>query len=234
MAIIYLVRHGQASFGAADYDQLSELGAEQCRLLGTWFGQCGFAVDQIITGGLKRHLQSADAFTSTLPEPQRPKTAPVIDTGFDEFNHREMLSRFNPEFTDLDAVKRYLTDNDQDTSGFAPLFSQAFARWIGGKFDGDYMEPWPQFSLRCNAAVDRISDNYHGQSVVVFTSGGAISAIAQKLLDFPDAQVAKINLMLQNSGVTRLSACRNNASLNTLNSCAHLDMHQRDDLMSRL
>lgn len=234
MAAIYLVRHGQASFGAKNYDQLSELGAEQCRLLGAWFGQCGFAVDQIITGGLKRHQQSADAFISTLPEQQQPKAAPVIDAGFDEFNHREMLSRFNPEFTELDAVKRFLTDNGQGTSGFAPLFSQAFARWIDGKYDEDYVEPWPQFSLRCNAAVARISDNYHGQNVVVFTSGGAISAIAQKLLDFPDTQVAKVNLTLHNGGVTHLSAHPNGTSLNTLNSCAHLEQHKRTDLVTRL
>ena len=37
MGMLYLVRHGQASFGAADYDQLSELGARQCEALGRWF-----------------------------------------------------------------------------------------------------------------------------------------------------------------------------------------------------
>jgi broad specificity phosphatase PhoE len=31
MGQIYLVRHGQASFGSANYDQLSELGHEQAR-----------------------------------------------------------------------------------------------------------------------------------------------------------------------------------------------------------
>ena len=34
MGVVLLVRHGQASFGADDYDVLSETGWEQCRLLG--------------------------------------------------------------------------------------------------------------------------------------------------------------------------------------------------------
>ena len=37
MGTLYLIRHGQASFGAADYYQLSELGARQCHALGQYF-----------------------------------------------------------------------------------------------------------------------------------------------------------------------------------------------------
>ena len=37
MTDIYLVRHGQASFGEKDYDNLSKLGLEQSYLLGQHF-----------------------------------------------------------------------------------------------------------------------------------------------------------------------------------------------------
>jgi broad specificity phosphatase PhoE len=36
MGTLYLVRHGQASFGADDYDQLSELGRRQSVRLGEY------------------------------------------------------------------------------------------------------------------------------------------------------------------------------------------------------
>ena len=37
MGIVLLVRHGQASFGADDYDVLSDLGVEQSRVsAGPW------------------------------------------------------------------------------------------------------------------------------------------------------------------------------------------------------
>lgn len=234
MAEIYLVRHGQASLGAPDYDQLSELGAEQCRLLGVWFGHCSFPIDQIVTGGMKRHLQSAQAFTGALSDAKQPVAKAIVDSVFDEFNHREMLSHYNPQLTDLDAVKRLLTENDNTENGFARLFSAAFARWIGGEHDHDYSEPWPRFSQRCNAAIARIAKNHPGKSTVVFTSGGAISAITQTLLGFPDTRVSGMNLILHNAGVTRVSAEAGNLALNYLNSCAHLEQHRQQLLLTRL
>ena len=41
MGTLYLVRHGQASFGAADYDNLSELGHRQAVRLGEYWRERG-------------------------------------------------------------------------------------------------------------------------------------------------------------------------------------------------
>ena len=41
LAELTLVRHGQASFGAANYDQLSDLGMQQSRWLGEYFAAIG-------------------------------------------------------------------------------------------------------------------------------------------------------------------------------------------------
>ena len=234
MAEIYLVRHGQASFGAADYDQLSALGAEQCSLLGAWFADCGLNIDQIVTGGMKRHLQSADAFLSALPPSQQPTIAPSIDEGFNEFNHREMLRRFDPELTDLDAVKRRLADSDDEQAGFAQIFAQSFGRWIGGQYDAEYSEPWPQFSQRCNAAVARIAENSTAQSTVVFTSVGAISAIVQKLLAIPDDTIHKLNLMMHNGGVTKLSAESGDVKPVYINSCGHFERSGVGEMVTQI
>src|SRR5215471_3539232 len=89
MGQIYLVRHGQASFGAADYDQLSELGVEQARVLGKWFAQCGTQFSRAITGNLKRHKQTAAACLSELDA-----SPPVTAIGdFDEYDHDDVLTR---------------------------------------------------------------------------------------------------------------------------------------------
>ena len=37
MSELYLVRHGQASFGSSDYDQLSEIGFKQSNVFGEFF-----------------------------------------------------------------------------------------------------------------------------------------------------------------------------------------------------
>ena len=58
MGTLYLVRHGQASFGAADYDNLSELGHRQSVRLGEYWRERGMTFDAVITGTLKRHRQT--------------------------------------------------------------------------------------------------------------------------------------------------------------------------------
>ena len=61
MGTLYLVRHGQASFGAADYDQLSPLGTRQCHALGRWLGAQGLQFEAVLRGSLRRHVQSLSA-----------------------------------------------------------------------------------------------------------------------------------------------------------------------------
>ena len=50
MGSLYLVRHGQASFGAADYDQLSAKGHAQCRHLGAYWREHGTASRSFFLG----------------------------------------------------------------------------------------------------------------------------------------------------------------------------------------
>ncbi|HEX5739103.1 MAG TPA: phosphoglycerate mutase family protein, partial [Hydrogenophaga sp.] len=58
MGTLYLVRHGQASFGAEDYDQLSERGRQQSVQLGRYWAARGLVFDAVITGTLRRHEQT--------------------------------------------------------------------------------------------------------------------------------------------------------------------------------
>ena len=60
MGTLYLVRHGQASFGADDYDQLSPLGRQQAVRLGEYLRPKlqGQAIEAVMMGSLKRHRQT--------------------------------------------------------------------------------------------------------------------------------------------------------------------------------
>ena len=60
MGTLYLVRHGQASFGAEDYDHLSELGRRQSVRLGEYFAERGIHFDGLIAGTLRRHKQTLE------------------------------------------------------------------------------------------------------------------------------------------------------------------------------
>jgi broad specificity phosphatase PhoE len=217
MGEIYLVRHGLASFGADDYDQLSPLGVEQGRLLGRWHAGLGLRIDAIALGGLKRHRQTAEAWAAQVP------TAPAqsswtIDPGFDEYDHREMLLRAHPEAGDLAGLQRWLAEHVPSRGAFQQIFRAAMARWMSGLHDGDYRESWPQFHGRCTGALEAlVARAGASKRLMVFTSGGTISAICQSLLDLPPPRVAELNWSLVNGGVTKLFYQPGRLSLSTLN-----------------
>ncbi|HBD39143.1 MAG TPA: histidine phosphatase family protein, partial [Cupriavidus sp.] len=52
MATLFLVRHGQASFGAANYDCLSDTGRQQSRWLGEYFRDRGVQFRRVVAGTL--------------------------------------------------------------------------------------------------------------------------------------------------------------------------------------
>lgn len=59
MSEIFLIRHAQASFDAADYDCLSSRGEAQAGKLGAWMAARGGKPGAIFTGTLRRHAQTA-------------------------------------------------------------------------------------------------------------------------------------------------------------------------------
>ena len=52
MATLVLIRHGQASYGQADYDRLSPTGEQQARVLGPHLAALG--LDALFVGPLRR------------------------------------------------------------------------------------------------------------------------------------------------------------------------------------
>jgi hypothetical protein len=58
---VLLIRHGQASFGGEDYDVLSPLGERQAELAGAALRAQAPAVKRIVSGTLRRQLDTAAA-----------------------------------------------------------------------------------------------------------------------------------------------------------------------------
>ncbi|MBI3283904.1 MAG: histidine phosphatase family protein [Burkholderiales bacterium] len=233
MGQIYLVRHGQASFGSQNYDQLSELGIQQAQQLGRWWAARDLSVSRVVTGDLQRHRQTAQACMAELlgqPAGALDTGAWQSDTGFNEYHHHEVLARHVPEFDDPAAVKHFLLHTPNGKQAFQDIFSQAIARWMSGWHDADYRETWPAFRRRCVAALERqLQQPDAAKNIVIFTSGGTISALCQHVLGFPDARFAELNWSLVNSAVTRLHVQPATAeqparlALAYLNNFAHLE-----------
>ena len=94
MGNLFLVRHGQASFGADDYDQLSELGQRQSRRLGAYFRERGLTFEAVITGSLKRHRQTWEGIQEGLQDKQ-PQA--LVWPGLNEYDSEAVIRCVHPE-----------------------------------------------------------------------------------------------------------------------------------------
>ncbi|MDC8757063.1 histidine phosphatase family protein [Janthinobacterium fluminis] len=224
MGQIYLVRHGQASFGSADYDQLSVLGTEQARLLGQWFANSRQVFQRVVTGAMKRHRQTADACLAELPKALLADTDWQTDAGFNEFDHEQVLLRHRPDFADPAAFKPFMAKHAEAERAFRVIFDEAMARWMGGAHDADYTESWPAFRARCVGALERLAAAAApAQTIVVFTSGGTIATLCHHLLGLPDEQLFDLTASLVNCSVTKLLYQPGKVGLSYLNNYAHLE-----------
>lgn len=216
MGLVLLVRHGQASFGADDYDVLSETGWTQARLLGRWLAERGVVPDAVVRGSMRRHRETAEAMTQAAGW----AAEPVVDPGWDEFDHVAVVAAYpRPE----------PADEPLDRRAFQRRFEQATGRWTQGGFDEEYAEPWPAFRDRVAAALDRATEAAApGGTVVVVSSGGPVAATGARLVDpgADDAGLARmwarLNAVLVNSAVSRVVVGSTGVRLLSWNEHPHL------------
>jgi broad specificity phosphatase PhoE len=222
---IYLVRHGQASFGKTEYDELSELGVEQSRLLGGALRARLPQVDAVFCGTQRRHRQTADACLRAYGYAQTP--AEIAD--WNEYDHNEIVERYEPRYVDRQAMFAELSKTGNLRRAFQEMFTKAVERWVSGQHDNDYRESWPVFRARCTRALDHIVQTLGGsKTALVFTSGGPISAISQTLLNILDAYAFRINWTLVNCGATKVIYSERGKYLLTLNEHAHFEGERRE------
>lgn len=226
MASLYLIRHGQASFGAENYDSLSDLGVDQCRRLGVWWRERGHVPARVLVGPMVRHRQSADAFLEGYDQP----LGMTLLDDLAEFDHENVLEVYRPDFADKAAIARFLASTPRPRQAFHQIFTEAVNRWHDGRFDGEYNESWPHFRQRVLAAFDQLRGD--SGDALVFTSGGVVSVMVQKVLALSDAHCFAINGLIHNSSVTRFLYKGDDASLHSLNSTAHLDVHNDPTLLT--
>ena len=96
MSTIYLIRHGQASFGQDDYDKLSDLGVQQAQVLGKSFQQRQLTVDNLVRGDMLRHQQTQDNCLAQLTQNIGDG---AIDKRWNEFDHQQVLAAFDERFS---------------------------------------------------------------------------------------------------------------------------------------
>lgn len=216
MGTLILVRHGQASFGADDYDQLSKLGARQCRRLGEYFRERGVRFDAVLTGTLRRHGQSLAALAEGLQwQPE-----PLLWPGLNEYDSHAVVHAVHPE-----PLGKPLTTDD--VKQHFRLLREGLLAWMAGRTQPVGMPSFAEFSAGVRGALDHVRAHHVGQKVLIVSSGGPISTAVAQVLGAPDEAMVALNMRLRNSALTEFTFSSKRHELVTFNHLPHLDDAQR-------
>lgn len=220
MAVVRLIRHGQASFGLKDYDKLSDVGVRQSRVLGESLKDRVGEVDLVVCGGMTRHIETAEACLGAMGL----DIEPTIDTRWNEYDHQEVIVRHKPAYRSRTVMAADLARRGDPRHHFQLMFDEALSRWTGGENDADYAEPWDAFMDRAHSGLSALTDETaQAKNVLVFTSGGPTSAVAARLLGLDVAGWLKLNRVCANASETKVVGGRSGISLVTYNGHAHFD-----------
>ncbi len=224
MGVVYLIRHAQASFGAANYDQLSTLGQTQARALGHALRGRIPDVHAAYVGEMLRHTQTAQPALAAWSHPPQLH----VHAGFNEFDFQQVLVRYKPAYANRVLMMADMARTLQPRKAFQAAFDAATARWLSGAHDDEYTETWPAFRARCVAALQEVIAAAGPSAVtLVFTSGGTISALAQHLLGLPDDRVFPFNRTLVNAAVSKVLYSDRGVYLSSSNDHSHFEGDHR-------
>jgi broad specificity phosphatase PhoE len=216
MPSVLLIRHGQASFGATDYDVLSDLGERQAAAVHADLERRGVVGARLVAGGLRRQRDTALPWTKRRAELE-------IDLRWNEYDSADVLGAHSPADASLE---RPIGAGGESlgTREFQSLLDDALLAWIDAGADSTAREPWPAFQGRCRAALTTLVDGLGaGETALVFTSGGVIATLAARLLGLPDSAMLAFNHVVVNAAITKVVSGRRGVSLVSFNEHGYLE-----------
>jgi len=211
MGTLYLVRHGQASFGAQDYDQLSALGQQQSLRLGQYWHGKGLTFSTVLTGTLRRHAQT----WAGIAEGARYGNQVLAWAGLNEFDSAALIAAVYPhplEKPDTPELYRH----------HFRLLRDGLTQWMQGATSPHGMPSYREFRHGVVSALDHIREHCDG-NVLIVSSGGPIATAVGQVLDTAPETTIELNMRLRNSAVTEFAFNPKRHSLLSYNTLAHLD-----------
>lgn len=211
MGHLYLVRHGQASLGAADYDQLSPLGHQQSQRLGEHWRALGIQFDAVITGSMKRHAQTLASLQKGMGTTHQAVVWPTLN----EYDAEAVIRAIQPgelsKPTTPEGYKQYFR-----------LLRDGLTQWMAGVVNPQDMPSYIDFAHGVASALDHIRQQHEGHVLLVSSGGPIATAVAHVLRTSPETSI-ELNMRMRNTSVTEFSFTQKRHSLQSFNSLPHLE-----------
>ena len=211
MGTLYLVRHGQASFGADDYDNLSELGHQQSVRLGEYWKAKGMKFDAVLVGTLQRQVQTLDGMLEGLGKTVNALAWP----GLNEYDSAAVIATIHPE-------PLQKPDTPELYRHHFRLLRDALTQWMNGVTSPRGMPSYVDFQKGVTSALDHVRTQYEG-NVLLVSSGGPISTAVGHVLGTSPETTIELNLRIRNASVTEFAFTPKRHMLVTYNTLPHLD-----------
>ena len=226
MGTLYLVRHGQASFGADDYDVLSPLGHRQSVRLGEYFRSKGLRFEAALTGTLNRQVQTfagicegmdAAFADSTVVADRAPAVVlPHLSwPGLNEYDSAAVIGAIHP-------YPLARPDTPELYRHHFRLLKDGLAQWMAGVVSPRGMPDYNGFVAGITGALEHIRRHYQGD-VLLVSSGGPIATAVGHVLGTPLEAMIELNMGIRNCSVTEFAFSPRRHRLQTFNTLPHLD-----------
>lgn len=204
MPAIYLLRHGQASFGTDDYDVLSDLGRLQADVAGHELARRRLRSPVVVSGSLRRQRDTAAIASAALGV-----VPSGIDPRFDEFDAHGAVDAH---------LGRVGATDGMTSAEFQQHLDVVMADWMDS---GDAR--WRAFDDGAYAALaDLAAGLPKGSDAVVATSAGVTAVIAARLLGADAQGMIAMNRVSVNASITTVVAGSRGLSLVSFNDHAHV------------
>nr|WP_242455003.1 histidine phosphatase family protein [Pseudomonas sp. MS19] len=231
---IYLIRHGQASFGADNYDKLSDIGIRQAEVVGEYLAQLGVTLDRCISGDLQRQQHTATSALSKLHSAGIAVPDHEINAAFNEFDADAVVRALLPGILqDEPEALDIMRNAAQHRAEFQRLFSLLIMRWVSGEYDIAGLQSWSAFVEQVQGGLQGLLDSAQSkQNIAVFTSGGTITALLHLITGLPVAAAFELNWQIVNTSLSCLKFRGNSVQLASFNSHAHLQLLKAPQLIT--
>ena len=231
MALLTLVRHGQASYLKENYDQLSDLGKRQARMLGEYWIRTKTSFDQVYYGPACRHFRTGQIVADVYRLAGQPWPEPVTVPDMDEYVGTAIVRTFLPGLLetheDIRALEAEYRRTEEQNAAFK-IYDKLFARisrmWVDGELDSPDLESWKTFCVRIDRGIQMIRDSAgENKRIVVFTSGGVIAATVRLALDLAPQRTLELSWASRNASFTELVFTPERIWLSSFNNHPHLE-----------
>jgi broad specificity phosphatase PhoE len=230
MALLTLVRHGQASFLEKNYDKLSSLGERQSTRLGEYWVETHSFFDQVYHGPAERHIRTGELVATAFRAAGLSWPESVLVPELDEYPGIEVMRAFLPglvekhqDIRDLEAEFRGATETKRARRLYDLLFQRITRMWVAGELESPEVESWQIFCERIERGINRIREaGLKNSRIAVFTSGGVIAATARMALELSPQKTLELSWAPRNATYSEFLFSGERFSLSSFNNIAHL------------